>query len=230
MRRGLFVGTLNGIEGGHQQDRSCKQLDTTATPIPPSSPLPMSTPCLLEELLDYIDDFLHNAPRALENCCLVSKSWIPRARMHLFAHVAFSARGLQSWKKLFPDPSTSPACYTKTLCIYFPLADTAADAEEGGWIPTSSRVVSFEIADLGRDPDERANSLVIFYGFLRAVESLHVSCTSPYLISVLRLVRSLPLLEDFSLATGSRSILGLGNSDGRSTAIRPSTPPKLTGS
>ena len=115
MRRGLFVGTLNGIEGGHQQDCSCKQLDTTATPIPPSSPLPMSTPCLLEELLDYVVDFLHNAPRALENCCLVSKSWIPRARMHLFAHVAFSARGLQSWKKLFPDPSTSPACYTKTL-------------------------------------------------------------------------------------------------------------------
>ena len=37
--------------------------------------------------------------RNFRNCCLVSKSWVPRARKHLFFHVTFSnAKGLESWK------------------------------------------------------------------------------------------------------------------------------------
>ena len=62
-------------------------------------------PC---ELLDHIVDFLHNDQTSLKKCCLVSKSWIPRSRKCLFAVIRFHCLGnLQSWKKAYPDPSTS---------------------------------------------------------------------------------------------------------------------------
>jgi len=74
-------------------------------------------PC---ELLDHIVDLLYNSqtfgriPPELRDCSLVSKSWVPRTRRHLFADIHFqTAKRLESWKKAFPDPSTSPACYAK---------------------------------------------------------------------------------------------------------------------
>jgi len=95
----------------------------------------MSDPRLPPEILDNVVDLLHDESDALKVCCLASKSWISRTRKHLFAHVDFpTAAYLESWKETFPDPSISPACYTRTLIIE--CADTvrAADAEEGGCI------------------------------------------------------------------------------------------------
>ena len=74
----------------------------------------MPDPRLPPELLDHVLDLLRYEKRVLGSCCLVSKSWIPRTRKHLFANVRFEIeRDLESWKKVFPDPSTSPTCYTK---------------------------------------------------------------------------------------------------------------------
>ena len=107
----------------------------------------MSDPVHLPpELLNHVVDFLHRRDTALRHCCLVSKSWIPRARKHLFAEIRFNgAKKLQSWKGTFPDPSTSPARYTKTLFIDCPHAVTAADAGEGGWIKVFSQVARLEV-------------------------------------------------------------------------------------
>ena len=70
----------------------------------------------------------------------------PRTRNHLFAHVKFKTEtDLESWKETFPDPSTSPAHYAKTLTINCPRAVTAADAEPGGWIGTFSHVVDLQV-------------------------------------------------------------------------------------
>ena len=93
-------------------------------------PTTMPHPRFPVELLDYIVDHLHDVRDALESCCLVSTSWIPRTRRHLFAKVAFrSENDLQSWKNVFPEPSTSPACYTDHLVICCPEGVTPADAE-----------------------------------------------------------------------------------------------------
>ena len=103
----------------------------------------MSNLHLPTETLDHVVDLLHDTKYALRNCCLVSKSWIPRTRKHLFANVSFSTeKELESWKVAFPDPSTSPTHYTKTLfidCVRVRVA--VADAEAGGWIRGFSRVV-----------------------------------------------------------------------------------------
>jgi len=94
----------------------------------------MSIPRLPPELLDHIIDLLYDSQTALGNCCLVSKSWIPSTRSHIFANVKIvDEERLRSWKEIFPDPSTSPARYAKTLTIDIQVAATA-DAEAGGWI------------------------------------------------------------------------------------------------
>jgi len=109
----------------------------------------MSNPRLPAELLDHVVDFLHDTKYALRSCCLVSKLWIPRTRMHLFADVTFLAETrLESWKETFPDPSTSPAHYTKTLFIDCLLV-TVSDAEAGGWIRSFSRVMHLKMLALG---------------------------------------------------------------------------------
>ena len=54
------------------------------------------------ELLDYIVDLLRDSQGVLGNCCLVSKSWIPRTRRHLFENIRFdTGKREQSWKEMF---------------------------------------------------------------------------------------------------------------------------------
>ena len=131
----------------------------------------MANPHLPAQTLDNIVDHLHDTEHALKDCCLVSKSWIPRTRKHLFADIRFffPAR-LQSWKKTFPDPSTSPAYYTKTLIIACPHVVTDVDAEAGGWIRGFSRVVDFQITSCWGS----AMSFSPFHGFSPVIKSLRV--------------------------------------------------------
>ena len=97
----------------------------------------------------------------------------PRTRKHLFVHVAFCNPGnIQSWKSTFPDPSTFPACYTKSLSVRCPHVVTPADAEENGWIRAFSRVVSFEVMITEEGGFER---LVPFHGFSPLIYSLTVA-------------------------------------------------------
>jgi len=120
----------------HQRRSGCFTSKTRTT---------MSTAHLPPELLDHIIDLLHDSRAALRNCCLVSKSWIPRTRSHLFADIKFNTEGkLESWEEIFPDPSTSPARYAKTLTIGCFQVFTAADAETGGWISSFSYVERLE--------------------------------------------------------------------------------------
>ena len=44
------------------------------------------------EILDLVIDQLLDEPATFKVCCIASKSWIPRARNHLFARVEFNAQ------------------------------------------------------------------------------------------------------------------------------------------
>lgn len=50
----------------------------------------MSEEMLLPELFDYIIDFLHDDQAALRACALVSRSWVPTSRIHLFHHLGLT--------------------------------------------------------------------------------------------------------------------------------------------
>ena len=54
----------------------------------------MAPPRLSQEVVDLIIDYLHDDPKSLTQCALVSTNWAPRARGHLFAEVTIPLRGV----------------------------------------------------------------------------------------------------------------------------------------
>ena len=190
----------------------------------------MSSPRLPTELLDQTVDILQDSTNALKSCCLVSKSWIPRVRKHLFANTAFrTPRDLKSWKSMFPDPSTSPARYTKSLFVKLPLVVTASDAEEGGWIRTFSRVVHFNV-DIDGTKDWEYLILIPFHGFSPAIKSLLISFSNFPPSRIFNLINSFPLLEDLSVITLNFFLITEGyNLNPRQAETPSSSPPVFTG-
>ena len=192
----------------------------------------MSNPNLPAELLDHIIDYLHDTEDALMNCCLVSKSWIPRTRKHLFADVWFFAEEfLELWKETFPDPSTSPARYAKTLTINCPHAVMAADAEVGGWIRGFSHIVSLEVGGQGMQDNNSDVFLIPLQGLSRVVKSLNIDHIPIRSSRILDFILSFPLLEDLAVTNcNDAAINGDDGSNGPPTIIQPSNPPTFTGS
>ena len=168
------------------------------------------------EIHDLVVDNLHDEPTTLKTCCVVSKSWVPRARKHLFARVEFHASKshFERWRKAFPDPSNSPAHHTRALRIYGIPFVTATDAGADSWIRAFHNVVHLRLDRLDQA------SLIPFYGLSPTVKILHLSYTT---LEVFDLVCSFPLLEHLALvASHTESEAGQWSA--------PSTSPKLTGS
>ena len=189
----------------------------------------MSNPLLPTEILDQVVDHLHDEEPALRNCCLVSKSWIPRTRTHLFADIKLQTqRKLESWKETFPDPSTSPAHHARTLSISCSRNITAADAGAGSWISSFSRVVRLVVNSQGLFPSMQLGSLTPFHGF-SPIKSLHVDV---YAVPshIFDLILSFPLFEDLTIRTHSKMFNDGDGSYRPPTTVRPSISPAFSGS
>ena len=170
------------------------------------------------EVLDLIIDHLHDEPVTLKTCCVISKSWVPRTRKHLFAYVEFYYEEsreprIDLWKKTFPDPSNSPARHTRRLFIDgLPIDST--DAIAGDWIRTFRSVECLEFWNAAHA------SLIPFHALSPVVRSLRLTFFST---EVFDLICSFPLLEDLEIDVD----LPVSGGDERSA---PLTSPKLTGS
>ena len=176
-------------------------------------------PTLPSEISDYIVDLLHRDRKTLGACCLVSKSWIPRARKHLFHGVHFySPRDIKDWKEAFPDPIDSPAYYTRDLFIWSTLVIPAAVVEGSGWIHAFSNVVRLRVW----------GTICLHFRFLpQLLTFLNSSCVAIEIDSAslfFKLLCSLPLLEDLSVVGR-----GIRNKDDDSATFRYPTSPPLTG-
>ena len=185
-------------------------------------------PDLPSEILDLITDFLYDEPETLRQCCLVSKSWIPRTRKHIFTTVAFHTDyDLQAWKKAFQDPSKSPAHYTQDLAIWCPGTITEADGADGGWIPTFSRLVRLKVQGPWGSHDGSGLDLAPFRKVPSTLKSLLVTSFPFPLSQFFNLIGSLPLLEDLSLV-GSVDHINDYDPDPY-TFVPSSSPPPFTG-
>lgn len=139
-------------------------------------PTTMSSPHLPPETLDYILDLLHDDAETLKDCCLVTKSFVPRTRKHLFSRVELDVPWLvDGWKKTFPDPAISPAYHTRYLFIGFFDTITRRDLEEGGWITSFSNVTQLVLNGRKQSPSK---SLAIICS-LPLLEDLEVTGYSP---------------------------------------------------
>ena len=70
----------------------------------------------INEILDHLvadSDF-----GSLRASALVSKSWIPSCRKHLFYNVDFTSKNMNRWLKTFPIPDQSPARYVRNLRLW----------------------------------------------------------------------------------------------------------------
>lgn len=175
------------------------------------------------EILDHILDLLHDNPRALRRCCLVSKSWVPRARKHLFSDIEFdSIKDLNRWQQAFPDPVNSPAHFTRTLTVMW--GSILITKESGQWVQPFSRVEQL-ILDSTRVIFRNTTDLSPFRDFAPFPKSFFAS--TPYLLhsQIFDLVRFLLVLEDLTLICKD-----LSDSDGSSIpSTMTSTSPPFTG-
>ena len=187
-------------------------------------------PPLPPEIFDLIVDHLHDDPITLKACCLVSESWVPRARRYLFAHIKFSSHRLfgHAWLSTFPDPSTSPGHHTRSL--YFGSRDTehstttvATSAVAHTWVYHFRHVKSLRVINIFW----MGGSIPVFVQLRglspTTLKSLSLYCISAPLSDITNLICYFPLLEDLSM----QSVTIRGDSYGRDT---PSTSPILTGS
>ena len=177
------------------------------------------------EILDLVVDHLHNKPKTLKMCCLVSKSWIPRTRKHLFAAITLYAcfpDHTEQWKKNFPDPSNSPAHHTRRLSIHLPLSFEDAGA---GFLLAFSSVVHLDLSTTTRywSSCDQAISLVPLHGLSPVIKSLRLKFSELKDSEVFGLICSFPLLEDLDLSS-----FGFDRRDQKWST--PSTSPRLTGS
>jgi len=184
------------------------------------------------EILDHTIDLLDNEPETLKQCCIVSKSWVPRTRKHLFADIRFqSASDLESWKKTFPDVASSPAHYARTLFIGCPQSVVGADAEEGGWIQAFSGVQRLDVDNGTRFLKPLEISLTPFHRFSPTLKSFRICPILFPFPQVFDLIHSYPLLEDLTMDGRDESWFNPYDEDPhRPQPVLPSTSPVFTGS
>ena len=217
----------------------------------------MSVPFLHDELLDSIVDLLRDDTSLLRSCSLLSKSWLPRTRRHLFVEVRLpTAHDLQSWKTTFPDPFTSPAYYARLLSIGCPQEIVVADAEEGSWLRAFSRIRKLEVddhSDINADDDsdimstdnddsgiESTNdcveikstpivSLVPLYGLSTVLTSIRIRASTVAPSEIPNIIYSFPHLKDIALFLYGGSA-GYNDDHQQPTTVRFRPSPPFSGS
>ena len=141
----------------------------TELPAAMSNPRPHLPP----EILDHIIDLLHDNRETLLQCCLVSKSRIPRARKYLFAHVEFKSEGYDKWKKTFPDPTNSLAHHVYTLTVDGSLRG----AEDSSWIRGFARVERLIVDGEWAGSNVTSISFVPFHRLAASIKALDITFT-----------------------------------------------------
>ena len=149
---------------------------------------------LPQEIFNLIVDHLHDDPTTLRACCLVSKSWIPRTRIHLFNSVEFRLYGptLESWMQAFPNPSNSPAHYTRSLHLLYSAVLNALP-----WIRSFNHIVELVVGSL--ESDSGRTSFAQLRGLSPTLKRLNIFYSRAPLSDFLDFICSFPFLEDLSL-------------------------------
>ena len=151
--------------------------------------------------------------------------------MHLFADIALQTmNNLTSWKQTFPDPSTSPAHYARTLSISCSHPVTEANARAGDWISGFSRVARLTVVGSLELHRALAVTILPFHGF-SPIKSLHVNLLVLPSSQVFDLILSFPLLENLSVFSSTETpIHNRDSSNGPPTAAQSPIPPAFSGS
>ena len=90
--------------------------ETATVPVVSTTPQDPRIPNeILDEILNHLIADSNSCDDSLRSCSLVSKSWVPPCRRHIFHTIIFSSGDVAKWLKTFPVPQESPAHYVKDL-------------------------------------------------------------------------------------------------------------------
>lgn len=153
------------------------------------------TPRLPQELLDEIMDHLADDPTSLRRCSIAARALVSSCRRHLFRRIEFWPHNLPTWKRTFPDPSTSPAAYTREIRIQL-----ASDAptQLADYMPYFSNVRDLTLIGGRCETYDWVSSLGNLPTSIRSLTMKFVSITN---VQVLEVMEQLPNLDDFSFRT-----------------------------
>lgn len=154
-------------------------------------------PKVPQEIVDEILDLLaaDSDLKSIRSCSLVSKSWVPSCRRHLFRTIVFNPRNVNKWLKKFPVPEESPARHVRDL--RFPLGgDYGAPEEFFEYTPWFTNVEKMtlmhgEFLPLWIPP---------FVRLPQSVTSLAIVTDTIALVEIRNVMVQLPNLNDLSLS------------------------------
>jgi len=157
----------------------------TKTIIVPRIPLE-----IMDEILDHLAADSDLGP--LQSCALVSKSWVPSCRRHLFHTVLFTLGSILRWHKTFPVPEASPAHYIRDLRVWAGGSDGSPSLffKYAPWITNVERVT---LLGDGR-------WIPTFWRLPQSVTSLTMKTDASNLIQVRDIMAQLRNLDDLSLS------------------------------
>lgn len=161
-------------------------------PNPPqSSRVPYE---IVDEILDHLVLSGDSVQESLRSCSLVSKSWVPSCRRHLFHTITFTSKNVDKWLKTFPAPEKSPAYYVKFLRISFGEHYDAPE-EFFKYIPWFANAKTTLTGSLTLP----SPGIPLFGRLSHSVTSLAVEAVRIELIRVRDIMMHLPNLNDLTL-------------------------------
>ena len=171
-------------------------------------------PRVPQEVVDEILDHLTTDPdhRSLQSSALVSKSWVPSCRRHLFHTTIFTPKNAARWVKTFPVPERSPACYVRDLRFLAEGSDTIFELKFFEHVPWFTNA---EKMSLSGDGHLRLMRFPLSCGLPQSVASLTIDGGAVFLGHIRGIMAQLPNLNDLSLAGNivpgdRRALLGIG--------------------
>jgi len=176
---------------GSESSKARRATAVKTEKIIPAGTEPVTVPRIPQEIIDEILDHLaaDSDLTSLRSCVLVSKSWVPSCRRHLFHTVHFTPATTSRWLKMFRVPEKSPAHYVKDLRVstgnsdrlflkytpWFTRVERITLLGDGGWTPTCWRLP-------------------------QSITSLTMKTDTSTLVQVTNIMAQLPNLDSLSLS------------------------------
>lgn len=173
------------IDHPSRPPRMCTEIETAVIPRVPQE--------VIDEILGHLG--ASSDLESLRSCALVSRSWVPSCRQHLFRTVTFSWLGIERWVETFPVPEEGPAHLVRDLAIRIGRGERTPEGvfEYSPWFTNVARVTlsasqgcPFYIAPYWRLP--------------QSTTSLIIDAESIALSQILDIMTGLPNLDDLSLS------------------------------
>ena len=111
----------------------------------------ITIPRVPQEIVDEILDHLAADPdhTPFQSCALVSKSWVPSCRRHLFHTVLFTPSTIHKWAITFPVPEESPGRHVRDLRFRAEGSISIFNSKFSGYIPWFTNVENMSLSRCG---------------------------------------------------------------------------------